>query len=128
MSSTNNKKTIEILHLAMSFGLILIIGTFYYLRYSQEGLSFSTEFSSFNLIAVSSGIAGLLIAQFLFKSLTKNQNTHRINDENFSKMKPAYLTKWLIIEAAGLINAMLFFLSGNLLLLYFAIALSLVLY
>jgi len=128
MSMTENKKSLEILHLALSFGLILIIGIMYYLKHRGDGISLSTEFSTFNLIGVSVAILGLLASQFIFKSQTKGLNSHRVNDENISSMRPAYLVKWAFLEGAGLINTLLFFISGNVLLLYFAIGLSLLLY
>ncbi len=125
---TQNNKSLEILHLAMSFGLILIIGIFYYLRHAQDDITINTEFSLLNLIGTSIGIIALLASQVIFRSKTKNISSLRINIENFDQLRPAYILKWALIDAAGLINAVFFFLTGNLLLLYFSIALCLVLY
>jgi len=116
----------KILHLALTAGSLIIVLVIAFLL---KPVLKNTQPIDFDLLAIV-GLAFFLLAIFnAYVVFPKKYRALGSNDQSYAeKLRTLYVSKWSLLEGACLINAVLYYVSANRLLIALAITLVMVLY
>lgn len=111
---TPNKflKIITIIHTFLVFGVLLFIGTAFYLSKDVMNFSFNTE-NTFLWMYPIIAIGGVVISEVLFKNMLKEAKHKTRLKDMFAPYQTASLVKYMFIEGPIMLGIVFFLTTNN---------------
>lgn len=104
-------KTISIFHIAMCVGLIAIVAVFRFIV--KQDNTASTPNQTMEIIGIAVGFIGIISARLLFFKQVKTAHTVSALKDKIAIFRNAFIIQMAILEAAALLNAVLYFITKN---------------
>jgi len=122
-------KALSIIHLALLLGQVFFTLISLFLIYSKNSSSSSSlqQYSQqLIILCIILGFAGYLVGKNLFrKKLEQINGNVKSVPEKFNDYRSACITRWALLEAPSLFSLILFFLTGNYIILVVGVAIIL---
>ena len=123
-------KALSIIHLALLLGQVFFTLISLFLIYSKNSSSSSSSLQQYSqqliILCIILGVAGYLFGKNLFrKKLEQINGDVKSVPEKFNGYRSACITRWALLEAPSLFSLILFFLTGNYIILVVGVAIML---
>ncbi len=107
-------KELNILHAALCIGLLVIIVVLRYLVKQDNAPAPAVEqFGIFRIIGVGLGFVNVLLSRFFFFKHTSPAMATNSLKEKFDHLRAAFILQMALLEGAGMINIIFYFLTKD---------------